>query len=163
MLGSNNVLLTASLLAKLSLGVSSDWESAAQAAGLRGAKWSSAAFFSVRCLVTMSCRNAGPSQGGRQISLTSCTTAPSCKSVPLQLHYMFRIKLSFSLLDVVVHLQCLQLSLSCKDSQLSFQKCALRCCCNCLGRSQIPPGAEISARLYQVWSFTTTTTAIDYV
>lgn len=59
MLGSNKVLLTASLLAKLSLGVSSDWESAAQATGLRGAKWPSAAFFSVRCLVTMSCRNTG--------------------------------------------------------------------------------------------------------
>lgn len=63
MLGSNNVFLTASLLAKLSLGVSSDWESAAQATGLRGGKWSSAAFFSVRCLVTMSCRDGHNSQG----------------------------------------------------------------------------------------------------
>lgn len=59
MLGSNQVFLTTSLLVKLSLGVSSNWESAAQATGLRGGKWSSAAFFSVRCLVTMSCRNTG--------------------------------------------------------------------------------------------------------
>lgn len=61
MLGSNNVFLTASLLAKLSLGVSSDWESAAQATGLGGGRCSSAALFSVRCLVTMSCRDTGNS------------------------------------------------------------------------------------------------------
>lgn len=54
MLGSNNVFLTASLVARLSLGVSSDWEPAAHATGPRGGNWSSAALFSARCLVTMS-------------------------------------------------------------------------------------------------------------
>lgn len=54
MLGSNNVPLTASLVARLSLGVSSDWEPAAHATGPSGGNWSSAALFSARCLVTMS-------------------------------------------------------------------------------------------------------------
>lgn len=78
MLGSNKVLLTASLLAKLSLGVSSDWESAAQATGLRRGKSSSAAFFSVRCLVTSSCRNTG-----RRLMTKSA-------SPPVRLHRSFK-------------------------------------------------------------------------
>lgn len=51
-----SVCLTPSLVARLSLGVSSDWEPAAQAMGPREA-WSSAALFSVRCLVSMSWRS----------------------------------------------------------------------------------------------------------
>lgn len=54
MLGGNNAFLTASLVARLSLGVSSDWEPAAHPTGPKGGNWSSAALFSVRCLVTMS-------------------------------------------------------------------------------------------------------------
>lgn len=77
MLGSNKAFLTASLLARLSLGVSSDWESAAQATGLRRGKCSSAAFFSVRCLVTSSCRKHGHKVGDR-VSLASC--AAQCLS-----------------------------------------------------------------------------------
>lgn len=71
MLGSNKAFLTASLLARLSLGVSSDWESAAQTAGLRRGSCSSAAFFSVRCLVTSSCRSNGQKVAER-IRLASC-------------------------------------------------------------------------------------------
>jgi len=53
-LGSNNGTLTASLVPKLSLGVSSDWEPAGHTTEPRGGNWSSAALFSARCLVTMS-------------------------------------------------------------------------------------------------------------
>lgn len=58
-------LLTASLVARLSLGVSSDCEPAAQPAAPRGgSSWSSAPLFSVRCLVTMSWRQT--QEGGEE-------------------------------------------------------------------------------------------------
>lgn len=47
-------LLTASLVARLSLGVSSDCEPAAQPVAPSRGSWSLAPLFSVRCLVTMS-------------------------------------------------------------------------------------------------------------
>ena len=55
---------TASLVARLSLGVSSDWEPPAQAAGPRDEAWSLAVLFSVRCLVTMSWRTGHTGTGG---------------------------------------------------------------------------------------------------
>lgn len=58
-----SVCLTPSLVARLSLGVSSDWEPAAQATGPRVEAWSSAALFSVRCLVTMSWRSTAKRHG----------------------------------------------------------------------------------------------------
>ncbi len=49
-----SICLTLSLVAKLSLGVSSDWEPVAHTVGPKEDACSSATLFSVRCLVTMS-------------------------------------------------------------------------------------------------------------
>lgn len=102
MLGSNNVFLTASLVARLSLGVSSDWEPAAHTTGPRGGNWSSAALFSARCLVTMSWQKHGERQ------MRSCKALKAtCRGGQAQVTGVLRVLPDFSVTQNIWALDCL--------------------------------------------------------